>query len=80
MILRLLAALFFVLNPLPSHAATLESDICVYGGTSGGVVAAVQAARMGKSVVLLEPRKHLGGMTSGGLSDPVWGPVWKDMT
>ncbi len=46
----------------------IEGDVCVYGGTSGGVVAAVQARRMGKSVVLLEPGKHLGGMTSGGLS------------
>lgn len=45
-----------------------ESDVCVYGGTSGGVVAAVQAARMGKRVVLVEPGRHLGGMTSGGLS------------
>ncbi len=32
-----------------------------------GVVAAVQAARMGKSVVLIEPGRHLGGLTSGGL-------------
>ncbi|HET6879143.1 MAG TPA: FAD-dependent oxidoreductase [Pirellulales bacterium] len=39
----------------------------VYGGTSGGVAAAVQAARMGKNVVLIEPGKHLGGLTSGGL-------------
>ncbi|MCH5372720.1 MAG: FAD-dependent oxidoreductase, partial [Planctomycetes bacterium] len=46
----------------------LSADICVYGGTSGGVVAAVQAARMGKQVVLVEPGRHLGGMTSGGLS------------
>lgn len=46
----------------------IEADVCVYGGTSGGVVAAVQAARMGKSVVLAEPGRHLGGMTSGGLS------------
>lgn len=45
-----------------------DADVCVYGGTSGGVVAAVQAARMGKRVVLLEPGRHLGGMTSGGLS------------
>jgi hypothetical protein len=45
-----------------------ETDVCVYGGTSGGVVAAVQAARMGKRVVLVEPGRHLGGMTSGGLS------------
>ncbi len=43
-------------------------DICIYGGTSGGVAAAVQAARMGKRVVIVEPGKHLGGMTAGGLS------------
>ena len=46
----------------------LEADVCVYGGTSGGVAAAVQAARMGKSTVIAEPGRHLGGMTSGGLS------------
>lgn len=49
-------------------AAVVESDVCVYGGTSGGVAAAVQAARMGKKVVIAEPGRHLGGMTSGGLS------------
>lgn len=42
-------------------------DVAVYGGTSGGVAAAVQAARMGKTVVLIEPGQHLGGLTSGGL-------------
>lgn len=42
-------------------------DLVVYGGTSGGVIAAVQAARMGKSVVIVEPGEHLGGLTSGGL-------------
>jgi len=42
-------------------------DIVVYGGTSGGVIAAVQASRMGKSVVLIEPTKFLGGLTTGGL-------------
>ncbi|MBI5685559.1 MAG: FAD-dependent oxidoreductase [Verrucomicrobia bacterium] len=46
----------------------VESDVCVYGGTSGGVAAAVQAARMGKRVVIAEPGRHLGGMTAGGLS------------
>jgi lysophospholipase L1-like esterase len=44
-----------------------RGDVVVYGGTSGGVVAAVQAARMGRSVVLLAPGRHLGGMTSSGL-------------
>ena len=42
-------------------------DVVVYGGTSGGVTAAIQAARMGKSVVLIEPSGHIGGLTSGGL-------------
>ncbi|RLT09358.1 MAG: FAD-dependent oxidoreductase [Planctomycetota bacterium] len=42
-------------------------DIVVYGGTSGGIIAAVQAAKMKKSVVLIEPSKYLGGLTSGGL-------------
>ena len=45
-----------------------DYDVCVYGATSGGVVAALQADRMGKSVILLEPYQHVGGMTSSGLS------------
>ena len=44
-----------------------DYDVCVYGGTSAGVAAAVQTARMGKSVVVIEPSKHIGGLTSGGL-------------
>ena len=59
--------LFFALSSSLA-AAVVESDLCVYGGTSGGVSAAVQAARMGKTVVIAEPGRHLGGMTSGGLS------------
>ncbi len=60
--------LIFALLSSLAAAAVVESDVCVYGGTSGGVAAAVQAARMGKSVVIAEPGRHLGGMTSGGLS------------
>lgn len=44
-----------------------DYDVVVYGGTSAGVSAAIQAKRMGKTVVLVCPDKHLGGMTSGGL-------------
>ncbi len=44
-----------------------EPDVVVYGATAGGVAAAVQAARMGKSVVVIEPSKRVGGLTSGGL-------------
>lgn len=42
-------------------------DICVYGGTSAGVIAAYTAKKMGKSVLLIEPGRHLGGLSSGGL-------------
>ncbi|WP_341296885.1 FAD-dependent oxidoreductase [Catalinimonas locisalis] len=44
-----------------------EVDICVYGGTAAGVIAAYSAKKMGKSVLLIEPGKYLGGMTTGGL-------------
>jgi hypothetical protein len=47
---------------------TIEADICIYGGCSAGVIAAVQADRMGKRAVLLEFGRHLGGLSSGGLS------------
>src|SRR5436190_21334919 len=50
-----------------SGATVIDTDICVYGGTSGGVVAAVQARRMGKTVSLAVFSTHLGGLTSGGL-------------
>lgn len=46
---------------------TKTADVAVYGGTAGGAIAAVAAAREGKTVVLLEPGKHVGGMVSGGL-------------
>ena len=42
-------------------------DVCIYGGTSAGVVAAYSAAQRGLEVVLIEPTEHIGGMTSGGL-------------
>ena len=48
-------------------AEVIEADMCIYGGTAGGVAAAVQAARMGKTAVIAEFGNHLGGMTSGGL-------------
>ncbi len=44
-------------------------DVVIYGGTSAGVIAAVQASRLGKSVVLIEPGHRLGGLSSGGLGE-----------
>jgi hypothetical protein len=56
-------------SPLVPLGATevIEADLCVYGATAGGVAAAVQAARMGKTAVIAEFGKHVGGLTSGGL-------------
>ena len=45
----------------------MEVDLCIYGGTSAGVIAAVQAATMGKEVILVEAGQHLGGMSVEGL-------------
>jgi hypothetical protein len=42
-------------------------DLVVYGGTSAAITAAVQARRMGKTVVVVSPDRHLGGLSSGGL-------------
>ena len=44
-----------------------EYDVVIYGGTSAGVIAAVQVARMGKSVLLVAPETRLGGLPAGGL-------------
>ena len=46
---------------------SVDHDVVIYGGTSSGVIAATQAARLGKRVVLIVPDGHLGGMTTGGL-------------
>jgi hypothetical protein len=47
----------------------LEYDIVVYGGTSAGIAAAVQASRLGKKVAVVEPSNRVGGLSSGGLGD-----------
>ncbi len=50
-----------------ARAAAVEADVVIYGGTSAGVMAAVQAKKMGKSAIIVCPDKHLGGLSSGGL-------------
>src|SRR3954468_13768689 len=63
----LLAICFIALINSPSFAQN-QYDVVIYGGTSGGIAAAVQAARMGKTVALIEPTSRIGGMTTNGLS------------
>ena len=48
-------------------SAQKKYDVVIYGGTSGGFIAAIQVAKMGKSVALIEPSKHIGGMNVEGL-------------
>jgi FAD dependent oxidoreductase len=47
----------------------ISVDICVYGASSGGVIAAYTAARLGKKVILVTPMKHVGGLSGGGLGN-----------
>ncbi len=58
-------ALMLLLSACSSPEA--EYDVCVYGGTSAGVIAAYAVAKQGKKVLLVEPGQRLGGMSSGGL-------------
>lgn len=53
--------------PAERFHRVFEADIIIYGGTSAAITAAVQAKKMGKSVIVVSPDQHLGGMTSGGL-------------
>ena len=46
---------------------SIEVDVCVYGGTSAGVIAAYTVQKLGKKAILIEPGVRIGGLTSGGL-------------
>jgi hypothetical protein len=69
---------------LPLSAAEKQSDIVVYGGTSGGIIAAIQAAKSERSVVLVSPTPYLGGLTTSALgwtdlgSDAILGGLSRD--
>lgn len=44
-----------------------SADVIIYGGTSAAITSAVQVIRMGKTVIVVSPDVHLGGLSSGGL-------------
>lgn len=54
-------------NESAQEEGPYEADIIVYGGTSAGVMTAVQAVKMGKTAIIVSPDLHLGGLTAGGL-------------
>jgi FAD dependent oxidoreductase len=70
--LRLITALFLGLIALRAETPATY-DVCVYGGTASGVMAACAAAKEGAKVIVVEPSRWLGGMTGGGLMHIDWG-------
>ena len=62
-----LLIVIFIFTNCQNKSLQNEYDLVVYGGTSGGIAAAIQAKRMGKSVILIEPGSRIGGLTTGGL-------------
>jgi len=69
----LLAVLTLAISGPVAGADDPKYDMVIYGGTSGAVTAAVQASKMGKSAIIVNPYTHLGGMTSSGLGHTDWG-------
>jgi FAD dependent oxidoreductase len=66
LILSILCSIL-VATPSLGEENVREHDVVIYGGTAAAVMSAVQSHRMGKSVVIVSPDKHLGGLSSGGL-------------
>jgi hypothetical protein len=65
-----LTVIFFancVYSMKPFKSSVFDADVVIYGGTSAAIVSAVQVSKMGKSVIVVSPDKHLGGLSSGGL-------------
>ena len=60
--------LYYYQPPALEKPETIKCDIAIYGGTPAGVTAAVQAAKLGRKVILVSHNQHVGGMTSGGLT------------
>ena len=64
---RKVLLLFFVLGCSTTDPGTIKTDIFILGGSEAGFTAAIQAARLGKQVVLIEPTGHPGGMAVEGI-------------
>jgi hypothetical protein len=65
--LRLLPAALLLAAPLPAQSAP-TADIVIYGCTAGGVIAAIEGRRLGRTVTLVCRDDYVGGMTTNGLS------------
>jgi hypothetical protein len=67
--LTILAILTFSFSSCSAEKTkdSYDADVIIYGGTSGAITAAVQVVKQGKTVIVISPDKHLGGLSSGGL-------------
>ena len=66
--MKILPQLLLIIScPFINLQGNESYDIIVYGGTSAGIIAGIQAKKMGKSVVIIEPTNREGGLTTGGL-------------
>ncbi len=64
---RIVRIILIVVSVLGCGAVRAGHDIVIYGGTSAGLMAAAQAHAMGKTSIVVEPGRHIGGLTTGGL-------------
>ena len=72
-LLLFLKVLFLWQTCLVAEVKRYKADVCVYGGTASGVMAALAAEKEGSRVILVEPTRCLGGMTGGGINHLDWG-------
>ena len=56
-------------QPAPFHEESVQTEVCIYGGTSAGIAAALQLARLNRKVVIVAPEQHIGGLSAGGLGE-----------
>ena len=66
-LLIVLMCCFMTATSKQSNQKDLTYDICIYGGSSAGIIAAYTALKMGKSVIVISPDGHIGGLSTGGL-------------
>lgn len=66
-LLSILLAATILFSSFSPQKAVRKADVIIYGGTSAAIIAAVQVKKMGKTVIVVSPDKHLGGLSSGGL-------------
>lgn len=62
-----LCLLSIVSLPAGNPAVEQDADVIIYGGTSAAITAAVQLVRMDRTVFILCPEKHIGGLSASGL-------------